>query len=293
MTQPHVAIQGLQLHTCDGLESPPYTAAPIQFGNNHPKQEWPHVKGDGHDKLGRKSHRFPFTYRFENIAGRADIFPDLFRQWWRLLTDGEQHEIVHPIVGSVIVIVEEGDVQLVAQTTAGVVVDVTYEEHVDDPSREQDITVEPVSIIVAGKAAIAALQQLSIPFPSGESATSLLDLFKQIDGLIGQAEMAVLGYVNKAKAMVDEFFDFAEGLNDHATFPATSILTQLWGALDDAAQKVGAKARPTATAVARTETTLDAFARERGNSLNDVIGLNIEALLAPSVPAGTLLRYYP
>jgi len=82
-------------------------------------------------------------------------------------------------------------------------------------------------------------------------------------------------------------------LDDALLSPSHDALVGLWSAyksLDATTKKV--KPRPTASVVVTSNTTLDQFATDTGNSLADIMSLNVAALRSPTVKAGATLTYY-
>lgn len=285
-------IHGLPLMTCDELDAPPYDDASFNFDHTQAAYEYPYLNGASHEPMGTKPIPLPFKLYFLNSL-RPGAFPDLFMQWLKVLLDPSVHRLRHPILGLRDVIVKGGSVKLTAQATAGVVVDVQFETTVIDPTKADELAALTVNMSAQAAAADAACSAVGIAFPTQESATSLFDIFKQIEGLIGQAEASVLGQITFAQSILDDMIDLGNSLDDHAAFPAVVLLENLWGMLEDAGKKLGVVPGRKVRAVnVQNPTTLDAFARERGCDLAEIVGLNIEALLTPEVPAGAVLRFY-
>jgi hypothetical protein len=58
------------------------------------------------------------------------------------------------------------------------------------------------------------------------------------------------------------------------------------------AKRLARVARATKAIVLAQDTTLDAFATRTGNTLNEIMGLNVQAIRLPVAKRGTTLRHY-
>ena len=74
---------------------------------------------------------------------------------------------------------------------------------------------------------------------------------------------------------------------------ALDLLKQLYSALLDMESRLGSvAARPTKTLTMLNSTTLTALAKVHGNSLKEVMSLNLPLLKSPDVPAGASVVLY-
>lgn len=290
---PVTAIHGLAPMTFRGVEAPPYDNASFDFSHGQPERPYPYIDGTGHEHTGFNSENLQFTLYFLNTLGDATIFPDLWDLWWRELQNGSPGELVHPILGPRKVVVQGGSVQLTGKVTSGVIVNVQFSTTLIDPEQEQQFHALRVNITELAAAADRKTKNAEIPFPSGKTEDSLLDLVKKIDGAIFALEMDALGVISEIKSAIDEMVDFVDNVSQsHTDIESRDALVELWVAVDDIAEKAGAKARSTGSILLDRDTTLSQFAQDRSNTVGEVAGLNPAALAAPTVSEGTMLRYY-
>ena len=289
---PHSVIYGLPVMTFRGLLAPPYDVAGFGFSHSHGKRRHPYFNGAAHDWTGLDEQQLPFTLYFLNTL-EPDAFPDAWNEWWTELQNGEPGEMVHPLLGTRQVVVRSGDVQLTAKSTAGVVVSVEFSTTVLDPDEEQKFAPVKVNVAELAAKAVAEINNAEIILPSEESAVSLLDAVDMISGLFYQMDLAMVGVINQAQSIVENILDFITGLGQHNHYKAVDALVTLWAGLKDMGKQIGVQqARAVGSALLTRDTPLDVFARDRGNSLSDVIGLNPSALEFPVVPKGAMLKYY-
>lgn len=290
---PHVAIQGLPAMSFRGVPAPPYDTAGFDFAHAQAERAYPYLKGKGHEACGLEPQEMRFTLYFLNTVGGPGMFPELWERWWTELQDGAPGELVHPLLGPRDVVVRGGSVQLTSKVTSGLVVDVMFSTTLLDPEQEQEAASLQLNLAALAAKADAALDNAEIPFPSGEMEYTLLDAVKQLEGAMFALEMTALGAINAVQQTITTMVEFIDlSVPIHAAIETRDALVELWCALGDVAEKAGAGARATGAILLAADTTLDQFARDRGNELADIIGLNPAALISPTVPRGTMLRYY-
>ncbi len=291
---PASIIYGLPRMRFRGLNAPPYDVAGFNFAHSHGVRGYPYVDGEAFEWTGLNSKRLPFTLYFLNTL-EPDLFPKAWNSWWKALANGEPGELVHPLLGPVQAVVRDGDVQLVAQVISGIVVHVNFSTAIKDPAEKRpDFTVKAKA--AAGRAADAdnAAAAASIPYPADMPGPSLLDMVKQIDGLLFLLKNEALGVIAQVQGVIDFMVTFIDtNRPDHFAIHARDALVSLWVSLDALAQEVGANtARKTGSETLKSPTTLEAFARRHGNALADIVELNVSAIGAPEVPAGATLKFY-
>ena len=84
-----------------------------------------------------------------------------------------------------------------------------------------------------------------------------------------------------------------ELLNSNTAWPAKSLLTQLYAAVLDIEDRIGAQAsRATSSIVTQSVSTIDGVARTTGNTVDEIRQLNLSLLRAPSIPVGSTVVFY-
>ncbi len=275
-----------------GLVAPPYEVVTFEFSNTLPAREVPYVDGDVHDSTGRRS--FPMTARlfFLNTLGEERVmFPDYWEEW-RAQLDGDPGELVHPVLGQITARVQNAKGEIRATTRSGIIVDIAWIETNTDPATLNflaDLGGDPTTIADAADIAAAAF---GVTYPTGLPQTSLKTAWQALrPGLFAptsttaDAMLKLLGIVGKMIAAL-------EVLSDPGAWVALDLLLAFFSAMKDQEQAVIRAARPTAKEVQFRETTLDEFATRKGNTLNEVMGLNLFALRSPAVLRGTTLTYF-
>lgn len=293
MTNANQVTHGLPRLTFRGIEAPPYNTAGFNFSHDQAEKKFPFVNGAAHEHVGLNPLELPVTMFFHNNLG-AGLFPELWDEWRDALFDGSPGEIVHPLAGTRLVVVRGGNVALTARITAGVTVQVTFSTTILDPAKAQEEA--PTSVNVIGELGAAADEQLEafdIPFPDGYVATSFTAMMNQITSFSMLIDLEIIGVIGRAQQVITVLLGLIDTLDrTHAHHVVIDALVELWGGLQDLSASIVATARATGGVVLNFETTLDQFARDHGNELEDIIGLNPSALLTPSVPKGTMLRFY-
>jgi prophage DNA circulation protein len=290
-----------------GLRTPPYDLVTFEFENELASRSVAYLDGEIHDDTGRRS--FPMTARlyFVNTLGeQTRLFPELWEEWKANL-DGAAGELVHPVLGPLRARVKGAKGEVRSTLRSGVIVDITWIETIEDPAIGDFLGVleaDPATLAAATDAAGAAFgitytayapvrpSGATIPTVGTAPPTSLLQAYNQIKGSIFSAKLTINGALAQLVGTVEAMADAAEGLNDPTAWPLVDTLFQLWTALRDQMTRLARAARATAAVVLANDTTLDAFATRVGNTLNEVMGLNLQALRLPSVRRGATLRYY-
>jgi len=292
MTDPWNVIEGLPPLKWRGSTHSRYTDISFQFGRRQNRIEWPYVDGAGHEDTGDIHPPTPITLLFYNTL-YSGAFPNHFNEWWAILSDGKPGPLEHPVRGNYEAIVKGGNVRITAQDRAGAAVQINFEKHVEDPAAEQsEFFVNIPDLATVAAAADTAASAIDIEVPSESFELSLEEMARAIQSAIFLAQLNVLSLITKAKAVVELMVDTAIAVNSFVATGAIDALTEFWAALDDTAKSLGNKARKQNGFIVVNPTTLDAFARQYGMSLEEAIELNPVAASSPGIPTGTLLKYY-
>jgi prophage DNA circulation protein len=287
-------IYGLPRMRFRGLNAPPYDVAGFDFQHSHGERGYPFVDGEAHEWTGLNAKRLQFTLYFVNTL-EADSFPKAWNGWQKALFNGAPGELVHPLLGPVQAIVRGGSVQLAAQLISGIVVNVQFSTTIKDPSEKRpDFVVKAKAAGGFASAADNAAAAAGIPYPEDMPGPSLLDMIKQIDGLIFLLKNEALGLIAQVQGIIDFMVAFIdENRPDHLAIQARDALVSLWVSLSSLAEAIGANAaRKVGSESLANATTLEAFARRHNNTLGDAVDLNPWALGGPEVPKGATLKFY-
>ena len=292
MVNPNQVIHGLPPLKWRGLTHRYYTDASWTFALTQAEQRYPYINDASHEFVALEPQRLPLDLHFLNSL-YEDAFPGNYNDWIRKLIDGKGGTLEHPLRGEVYAVVMGGDIRLTATATAGVVAQITWSTSIEDPEKGQTIAFVKADLAAAAIKCQAAIDNAEIPFPSQAGVLDLLDLAALIESAIIAAELEALGVINLAKKIISDIIGTAELLQDHGAHDVLDTASALWGIVDDLGDTLGANAaRETGIVFLANPTTLDAFARNRGMTLPEAISLNPGALISPSVPAGTGLKYY-
>jgi prophage DNA circulation protein len=288
-------IAELPLLTWRDLDPVPCDIASYDFSHAQARREYPYINGFGHEWMGRDSVVINARLYFTNTHfDRVLYYPDVWGRWRSaLLEDGTPGDLVHPDLGTIEAVCLSGKVQIVSQVRSGIIVDVTFEEHQGDPEEAVLFTVPTVDPGALAKAADAATAAYKLNFP--EEDTGLTDLFSAWESIKGQlfsASLSITGAVNRMMGTVASLVEDFEALNSNDAHPVLSVLKRLWSSLEDFKKLAESNQRTTAKKVVGNDTTLPTFAGEVGNTLNEIMGLNLGFLKKPKVPKGSTLLYY-
>ncbi len=271
------------------------SSASYDFAHDQASRLYPNVDGEGHDWTGRRSIVVKVRLHFLNtmFGDTTEQYPTNWNIWRPALFDGKPGLLQHPDLGEFDAVVLDGHVEIVAQTRSGVVVDVTFAEHVEDPEISFQFAKASADPGAAAAGADAAIKHFLQPYPDGMAETDFFEAWASIKGQVFSIGVSLNGMVNRLQGHVTSMINDVESLNDPSTNPLTSALLGFWGSLQDFKKNAERlTARTTATRTLTADTTLTAFATLVGNTLNEIMGLNLQALKTPTVPKGTTLRYY-
>lgn len=293
-------IAGLIPLRWDGLLAPPYSLVSFGHENSLAERRVPYVDDAIHDDTGLviapMTARLMFLNTVEGgtTAGERN-FPEYWNTWQARL-DGAARNLDHPIYGRMRARVKgaRGEVTTVARS--GAIVEVTWVKTVEDPAILDFNGETSVGYVDLSQQAGAMAYTIGIYYPKGgNAAPAPTDLYDDLVGALSgafSAARSAIAKVTRIIGRVGTMIDRVRALDTAANWPVLDALTRLWASLTDAVAALVRAARPTASRVIPAPTTLDAFARETGNSVADVMNLNVFALRTPIVPRGSTLTYY-
>lgn len=257
------------------------------------KRGYPFVDGNAHDWTGRNSYEIPATrLHFINTIKPKDWYPTRWNQFREALENGKPGPLDHPDLGAVQAVVLTWDVDLKASNRGGVVVDVSWEETIESLDERVVYLGPDITPGAAAEAADTAMAALGIVYPTGKGNTSFVEGIRQIEGFALSTRVTVQGAINQVKGTIVEVMRSADRTHAHAAWLLHGHLVALWDGLRSIANEAKLTSRATATARALTDTTLDALARQYGNTTKDMMGLNLDLLRSPTVKRGALVTYF-
>jgi hypothetical protein len=277
-----------------GLPTPPYDTISGDIRNELAPRRIPYVDGSVHDPTGRESYtmtaRLLFVNGLFNTTG-VRLFPELWEQW-RITFDGGPGDFTHPILGRMRARVETAKPVLDARMTGGIIVDVVWVETIEDPSLPSYLEVlqlDPGTLAAKADAA-AALYGVEVPdgFPYGGLSEAIEDV-RGLSFAIDPTVVAVFDTIMTAAGIMIDLLNLA-------LFPeriaAYDILLAFWETVRLMKSRIRSAGRPTGREVLRNDTTLDEFARSKGNDLFEVMALNPGAIRSPIARRGSSLTFY-
>jgi prophage DNA circulation protein len=285
-------VEQLQELTWRGRRAPCF-AAPFKFSHSQSRRAYPYVNGAAHDWTGLDAIPMTVQLYFLNTI-EPGSFPGEYSFWQENLFDGAPGPLVHPVLGAMDAVVMDGSVELTAQNKAGVIVSVTFEKTIVNLEQDQAFQRLTVNAEAVAAACDADLASLGVPIPDVvPEVASLLESYNGIKGELFSASLSIEGAINQLSAVVTDLVATLDDMNDPLTWPAQANLVLFWNTLRELAeQSEKAAARPTAKKKVQNDTTLDAIASETGNTIDDIISLNLNLLISPTVPKGAVVRYY-
>lgn len=286
------AITELPVMSWRGIPAPPYDVAGYSGRHDQAPRNWPYIDGAGHDHTGRSQFQCTFKLYFINTLV-FDAFPDLYNDWVNAVVfDGSPDKLKHPLLGELDAVPVDFSVELVAGVTAGVIMNVTFEETVLDPN----VQLEPKSVQANLKAMAAAADSAGaeLPdYPDGVRTDDLLDTLDQIESSIYSLRTSVDGLVNQGLGIINGALDNLEQLQDHAQWATHDLFVNLYNGIKDLGERIGARTqRQTSLYLVSSNTTLDTVATEVDNTVGELMTLNPTLLGKPDVDEGVEVVYF-
>lgn len=290
---PNSIIYGLPQAEWRGDVFPPYDVAGFGFSHRQAERQYYGVDGSSHRWGGMNTTPMRFKLYFLNTL-LDYAFPDKWQTWQELLFDGKPGKLLHPLRGLLDAVVVSGDVDLKAQTTAGIIAEVTWSDTLLDPTKAQKLAIVDITPEEVAAAAVEAINNAELNFPSGEPVGDLFDILDQLDSLLYSVDVTLQGQINSWQSKLDRFIAIIQGQAPGTkSWAAGDLLIRLWNVMEDRKRQVlQNQSRPTATATATNQTTIDAIARERENTVGEIMTLNPSLLGSSYVPKGTIYTYY-
>ena len=293
-------ISALPPLTWGGLLAPPYALVSFGHENALAERRVPYVDDAIHDNTGLMIAPMTARLMFLNTVEGGTTngvrnFPDYWNEWNARL-DGMARDLQHPIYGPMRARVKGARGEIVATQRSGVIVEVTWVKTVEDPALVDVQLDTRVDNVAAAEQVGAMAYEIGVFYPRGGSAApAATDLYDDVVGALSAvvgAVSATVARLTRILGRVATMINQVRALDTAAHWPILDGLTRLWTGLSDAVASLIRAARPTRSRTLTAPTTLDAFARDVGNSLADVMNLNISALRTPICARGTTLTYY-
>jgi len=293
---PNNVIAALPQLSWRGLTNVPCDSAPFDGSHDLGERKYPYRDAASHDPTGRNPYVTTVRLLFGNMLGKGTggklLYPDTWRDYKLALEDSSIGKLVHPDLGEFDARVVSWKGTLDARNRGGITIDVVWTESSADITEPPQFTDVDVSLSAAAAAADAALASVGISYPTGESFTSLSGLANAVTGSIFSAGLSASGLVNQALGTVAGLVDSVEALGSADAWPALDNLLLVHSSLQGIIDKAAQGSRPTGKRLLVSDTSLDAFARDVNNTLEEVQNLNLSALRSPIVKRGTTLVYF-
>jgi prophage DNA circulation protein len=287
MAAPAQVIQGLRPFKWRGL-TVFIESAPVDFAHGLAERKYPYINAAGHDWTGMDPLKVRVRMFFlETIDPGA--FTKKWTVWRKALFDGTSGPLEHPVLGKFQARVEGGSIAFAAQTTAGIIVDCSFTETVDNIDKPNKFTDPQPSVTEAAKSAQVAADAYKIPWPSQKLDT---DLFEAVKALQTGTQVTFAGYANQIAGNIEKMIADVEALSDPRSYPAYDNLIHTWDLVRDAANKASKDLRSTGSKYTQNDTTIATFAADVGNTEEEIAQLNLRLLRSPVIPAGTAVTYY-
>lgn len=306
----------------------PYRNANLTGKHVQARRPYPYLDVSAHEPVRRESEVITGELLFLNTL-EEDLYPDRFRTYLAALQDKRPGDLVHPARGLLRAVVTDYTISFDAETRAGVIVNVVWEEDREDAStppaeadvppdakdvlREADQQYAIVRVLYPSSADAplgtdpeivakgdrldevytAAFETARLQYPTGDGGPNTFEeMFDQILGDVQSEFVALSGKFAQAAGAVAEVSDAIEELQDPTLWPTLLVFREAYRALVDLVTMYGEGDRPTAKFVARRDMPLDEIAEEVEASVDDLVRLNPSLLSSPWVSEGAVVRYY-
>ena len=292
---PWNAITDLPPMTFRGLTAPPYDMANFSGSFSLAEKRYPYIDGALYDNVGRDPIPMQFQLYFLNTLGE-ELFPDLFEKWVNgVILNGSAAELEHPILGPINAMPKSWSVELSAQATSGLVMNVTFVESIENPDNATSsiINIEAVDVRDAAKAADADYSKLNLKWPDGARTTSLSNLVGQVEGFIFSNTLTAAGMIHQAVGFVGDLINIVDLKPTNANWALRNNLLATWNGLKEMGDKLSlGSERTVGERTYDISVSLDSVASEVGNTVGEIMTLNTALVGSPMVPAGTTIRYF-
>lgn len=269
----------------------PCIKTPYDGGHSRPKLEYPFVDGVGHEHTGRAPYNFTTEHPFNNTIKPHNWYPTVWGQYREMLESKDAGDMDHPDLGTVRVVPLNWSVEQGADNLAGISVTVHWEEHVEDLESRVVYLGPDVSLPALAEEADKMMSDLGIVWPMTDS-DSILEALGKLEGLVFGLQLTAQGLINQITNTLAEVIRTTEKLHDHMAWALNANLVALWNGMQQLKLAHRLTERATAFYTVPSSTTLDAVAREVGNSVRDLMGLNLSLLNQPSIPKGARVAYF-
>tara|TARA_B100001123_G_scaffold449849_1_gene617119 strand:+ start:1280 stop:2203 length:924 start_codon:yes stop_codon:yes gene_type:complete len=292
-----------------GLDVPCGDAS-YSFRQRQAERKYPYIDSAAHEWMGRDSIQFSATLYFLNTIAlngktltpgvESGLYPGVWEQFRETLLDGSIGTLVHPDIGDIWARVTSSNISMTPATRSGIVVQVDWVESLKSLEDEQQFVASVASdASAAAKACDVAMSLLGIDYPDGAPSTDLFGAIEQLKGIGFSLALSVRGLGNRIVGAIDRIRTFrlpgqsATVLGSNAQASALGAnLDALEEAVFQLVRVAESNARPTGTKTLTHDQTLDDFATEVDNTLNEIMGLNTKWLTKSKVPSGETLTYY-
>ena len=293
MTVINSTVGELPKMTWRGLAAPPYSEASFSGSFSLAERRYPYIDGASHENVGRDPMPMGFRLLFLNNLGK-DLFPNLFQEWFNAVAiDKTPGKLRHPVYGLVWAMVKNWNVDVSADRTSGAILEVSFiESNPDIGLGTESLDVSIGNLRATAEAVDRDYRALEIPWPSGTSETSLLDIVKKIDSMAQMTRDTLEGYIEQSLGTVEAVIDSVESVGTNAKWALGGNVISFWNSLKDLAESAGIETRVIGNYAITQDSSFDRVSRETGNTVGELIGLNDSLLGSPKIPAGSVVRYY-
>jgi len=285
-------LSNLQEITWNGITAPCLETS-FDGGHDQAERKYPYVDGAGHDNTGRNPYVVRATLVFNNSVA-PDLLPARLERWLQALENGGIGYLEHPMLGNFAARVQTWNARVdPSQDRGGIRLDVQWTESLVDPTA--------VNVRTQGN-------QLSYKGFGYSLDQALEDIQYEVPTSLGSSSFE--GALNKMEQLPRESLEFQREADRIASISDTitvdlavrDVLRELpvqWlsegltmALRAQAATASTQRLRNTQQRTLPYDISLDSFAREMGNSFEDVLGLNVSLVTSPIIKAGTTLVYY-
>jgi prophage DNA circulation protein len=275
------------------------------FHQTQVPRNYPYVPVPGHDWTGFDL-TVTATIHFLNTI-EPTLYPERWVEFRDAIFDGTSGPLEHPDLGEINACVLDGSFRISAQTTAGIIVTVTWSQTRDDVEEAVEFGTSGGDTEQA-EAADEALEELELEYPDGEPDTSLGETVGAIEGAVFSYGQQIGGAINQAQGLIGKHLQaidlmgqawrFADptgrdaNAGNSARATAETSLYNLYASLGKRADDAAKKARPVAVHLVKASTPMTGLAAALGNTLDELLGLNPSLASSPTVPATSRVIHY-